>query len=133
MMVKEKHYAGFVDKYTLPMEIGLSGLDCYRLRGGLIHRGNVAGHPKFQQSHVIFTTPESGIHIHGLTMKAHQKEAIMFDLTIFCEAMIQAALRWYADHQTHPKVIENLPHLLSWRPFGMPPFVGGTPVIASEA
>jgi hypothetical protein len=47
--------------------------------------------------------------------------------------MIAATIRWYEVHKTHPKVIENLPRLLSYRPFGLPPFVSGIPVIASEA
>ncbi len=80
MMVKEKHYAAFVDKYTSPLELGLDGLSCYRLRGGVIHRENAAGHPKFSGTHVIFTTPETGASIHAMSFQHFEKTSAMFDL-----------------------------------------------------
>jgi len=133
MMVKEKHYKDFIDTYSTPQELGVDGLGCYRLRGGVIHRGNASGHPKFAGTHVLFTTPEAIAKIHALTIQVGDKSAAMFDLDMFCSGMIQAAKRWYEKHKDHPKVVENLPRLLSLRPFGLSPFVVGVPVIASEA
>jgi hypothetical protein len=66
-------------------------------------------------------------------MQFGEKKALSLDLGTFCSEMIAATIRWYEVHKTHPKVIENLPRLLSYRPFGLPPFVSGIPVIASEA
>ena len=68
MMVNSKHYAEFIDRYTIPSELGLNGTECYHLRGGVIHRGNAAGHPKFRDTHVIFIISESQAHIHALSM-----------------------------------------------------------------
>src|SRR5690606_23209998 len=52
VFVKEKHYVSFVEKYTTKPELGLGGLDCYRLRGGVVHRGSFSGHPKWDTTHV---------------------------------------------------------------------------------
>lgn len=133
MFVREKHYVDFVNKYTKQDELGLDGLTCYRLRGGVVHRGNAAGHPHFGRSHVIFTTPESGSALQGFSVESGEGTAAHFDLRAFCDAMIKGATLWFNDHKAHPKVVENMPRLLSWRPFGVPPFVAGMPVIASEA
>lgn len=49
-VVKERHYVKFIDTYTTPPELGLSGIYCYRLRGGVVHRADMRGHPKFEAS-----------------------------------------------------------------------------------
>jgi hypothetical protein len=97
MMVKQRHYAEFVDKYTTPKELGLGGIDCYRLRGGVIHRGNAAGHNRFNSSHVIFTVPETSIHFHAMSITSGGKSAAMFDIRLFCNAMLAAADQWYLE------------------------------------
>jgi hypothetical protein len=131
MIVREKHYKKFIDDYATT-RLGVDGAQCYVLRGGVIHRGNASGHPKFPGTHIMFTTPKSS-GIHGVSMQFGEKKALSLDLGTFCSEMIAATIRWYEVHKTHPKVIENLPRLLSYRPFGLPPFVSGIPVIASEA
>lgn len=128
--IKEKDYVAFVDTYTTPPELGLEGQSCYRLRGGVIHRGNAAGHPFFGSTHVIFTVP-GGPSIHALTLQVDDKAAACFDVVMFCRAMDHAARRWYADHKDNLNVVKNIPNLLSWRPNGVSPFVGGLPVVAS--
>jgi hypothetical protein len=131
-MVKRKHYAEFIDKYTVPSELGLEGESCYSLRGGVIHRGNAVGHTQFPASHVIFSVPETRASIHALSIEMlNGNKAAMFELESFCAAIIKGAHKWYSDHKDHPMVIKNMPNLLSWRPLGMPPFVGGVPVIGS--
>src|SRR4051812_6741597 len=68
VMVRGKHYRSFVDKYTTPRELGCSGEDCYRLRGGVVHRANMAGHANFDATHVIFSLPESGGGVHAMSI-----------------------------------------------------------------
>lgn len=133
VFIKEKHYVAFVDKYSTPRELGLSGVDCYRLRGGVVHRANMAGHPQFGATHVIFSLPESPAKMHAFSIvhQAENKTAAMFDLALFCSAMIAAAQRWYEDHYQEPKVIENMQNLICYRPDGASPFVVGQPVVAS--
>lgn len=129
--VRERNYVAFVDGYTTPSELGLSGIECYRLRGGVIHRANASGHPLFGSTHVIFTIPETGIQLHAFSLVNGDKSSAVFDLPMFCSAMAQAARRWFEDHRNDSKVFENMPNLLSFRPNGMPPFMGGAPVVAS--
>ncbi|MBC2858837.1 hypothetical protein [Stappia sp. 28M-7] len=131
--VKKNHYIEFINRYTTEQSLGLDGTSCYQLRGGLVHRADLRGHAYFDNTHVIFTVPESRGHIHALTLVVEDKRAAMFDLELFCQAMIGAARKWYEDHKNDPMVVENLKNLIRWCPEGLPPFVGGLPVVASGA
>lgn len=138
VFLKEKHYVDFVDKYAAANEasrLGLSGLDCYRLRGGMIHRGDAAGHHLFGSTHVVFTTPETQFSVHGISleapMQAPGQSAAMLDLVEFCETMISAVELWYSEHATNEMVKDKVSRLLSLRPNGVSPFIGGGPVVAS--
>ena len=135
VFVKEKHYVAFVDKYTTPPALGLDGQSCYRLRGGLVHRANLAGHDKFGASHVVFTLPGTAGVVHALSIVGSRsgKVAAMFDLVTFCSEMIAAAKRWYEDHQASALVEVNMQNLIRYCPDGLPPFVSGIPVVASGA
>jgi hypothetical protein len=136
-LVRGEHYSAFVDKYTVlngfeRNGLGLNGTHCYQLRCGVVHRGNAAGNRDFPSTHVIFTVPESNALIHGgKPLVSGDKTATTIDLVLFCKAMAEAARHWMRDHATHPKVTENMPRLLSWRPDGMPPFISGYGVVAS--
>ena len=129
--VKKKHYVEFVDKYTTPAGLGVDGNDCYRLRGGVVHRANMAGHPEFNCTHVVFTIPETRTSIHALSMVAGEKRAAVLDLKTFCRAIVVAAERWYEDHKDSPTVAENMKNLIRMCPNGLHPFVGGAPVVGS--
>jgi hypothetical protein len=135
VFVKDKHYIAFVDKYA--DGLGLTGAQCYQLRGGVVHRANLAGHPFFDSSHVIFTLPEtknrSGtrIGIHALTLQSGESRAATFDLTKFCEVMIAAVRKWYEDHQNDAKVAANMGALIRYCPNGLAPFFVGAPIVAS--
>lgn len=133
--VKEKHYVAFVDKYTTEPALGLEGQSCYRLRGGVVHRANMAGHDKFGATNVVFTLPNTFASIHALSIvdQATGKKAAMFDLAQFCGEMIAAAKRWYAEHHDNPTVKENMENLIRYCPEGLAPFLGGVPVVASGA
>lgn len=131
VFVKEKHYVGFINTYC--QDLGLDGLSCYRLRGGVVHRGNAAGHPFFGETHVVFTTPNSAGSLQGFSIsdEASGTSAAMFDLAWFCSCIRNGVLDWYVDHKDDPLVRTNMPALLSLRPNGIHPWVTGTPVIAS--
>lgn len=129
--VKERHYAAFIDGYTSANKLGVDGLRCYRLRGGVIHRGHAAGHPFFGATHVTFTIPGPGVSIHNGTHRTREKVAVMLDLVAFCSEMEAGVRKWYAEHASNPTVIANVPAILSLRPDGVHPFIGGVPVVAS--
>lgn len=126
--LKKSHYNKFIADYgngELPLE------ECYMLRGGVVHRADLRSHPHIPTSHVIFTTPESAIRIHSVTMEVAGKSALVFDLRLFCGAMANAARRWYEANKRNPIVGENLKNLIRLRPDGLSPFVVGLPVLAS--
>ena len=133
VFIREAHYVAFVNKYTTPSELGVDGQSCYRLRGGVVHRGNAAGHPFFGATNVMFALPESPVKMHGMALQVGDKVSTAFVLENFCNEMIAAAHRWYDDHKADAKVIENMPKLLSYKPDGLPPFVSGSPMIGCEA
>jgi hypothetical protein len=109
----------------------MTGEECYQLRSGAVHRGDLSAHSKFDGTHVIFTTPETPGHIHALSMEANGKRAAMFDLELFCGAMVAAARRWYHANEDNPLIEQNVRRLLRLCPNGLLPFVGGGPVVAS--
>lgn len=131
MSVKPKHYIEWIDKYTVESDLGLSGTDCYRIRCGVVHRGNFSGNPKFDYSHIIFTLPETKGGIHALSIAVKNKRAGMLDLVLFCNTMEQAARKWFQDYKSNPKVLANMHNLIRLCPNGILPFVAGFPVLAS--
>lgn len=132
VFVKEKHYVDFVDKYTTPEELGLSGIQCYRLRGGVVHRGNMAGHPFFDATHVVFSLPETTRRAHALTLEVGSSRAAMFDLLSFCNRMDAAARQWYDDHKDDAAVAANMKNLLRFIPDATIPILGRMgPIVAS--
>lgn len=133
--VKGQHYKDFLNQYAptkIGLNLGVSADDCWKLRCGLLHRGNASQNRDFNSTHVIFTVPESKSAIHGISMIAPfsgTEDAAMIDLITFCNAMETATRSWMSQHTNHPNVIRNEPNLLSMRPLGVAPFVG-MPVVA---
>lgn len=129
--VKEKHYSAFIDTYAKAFHLGLDGRECYRLRGGIIHRANASGHPHFAASHVIFTVPESSVSMHALSLVVDEAAAAMLDMKSFLSGMDSAVRKWFLDFSTDELVQGNIRSLLSLRPNGVSPFLAGFPVVAS--
>ncbi|MFB6419508.1 glutamine--tRNA ligase/YqeY domain fusion protein [Bradyrhizobium tunisiense] len=128
--VKKSHYVDFVNRYTTPSSLGTDGENCYHLRGGLVHRGNLAGHPYVGCTHVIFVSPQARATMHALSLVVGEKQAAMFDLVLFCNEMITAVQRWYEKHHADAKVEANMKNLIRFCPDGLAPFVKG-PIVAS--
>ncbi len=133
IQVKESHYKKWVEDYVPPDNLGIDGLGCYRLRCGVVHRGDAAGHRYFGRKNVVFTIPESQSQIHGIEFVSGEdtNNAAMISLSSFVETMEHAVRRWHASKGLDTNVRKNLVNLLSWRPNGMPPYFVGAPVIAS--
>ncbi|MDP2082393.1 MAG: hypothetical protein U0934_10025 [Pseudotabrizicola sp.] len=130
-LVKQVHYVDFVNTYSSPQELGDDGLGVFRLRGGLVHRGDMRGHPHYRATHVIFSVPEASGKIHGVSIEAGQKTAAMFDLDTFIAGMDAAVRRWYIANKNDAQLSENLPHLIRYSPTGVSPFTKGLSAIVS--
>jgi hypothetical protein len=131
VFVKEKHYINFLEEYADLEKLGMDSVDCYRLRGGVVHRANFAGHAKFDASHVLFTLPISKNSIHGISLEVEGLVAANFDLVMFCKEMIAAANKWHEKNKDSDQVKSNLQNLIRFCPKGVAPFSVGNPVVAS--
>ena len=129
--VKRPDYEAFIDEYADTQKLGMDGERCFRLRGGLVHRGNAAGHPYFDSTHVIFTVPDSQSSVHNGFIRVGAEKAFLLDLKKVCGAIEGAVYEWFREHSANELVIENVDSLISWREDGLPPFVGGAPVVGS--
>lgn len=123
----------FVDTYTKPEELGIDGVNCFRLRGGLVHRGDLRGHVHFDATHVIFSLPETKGKISGLSIAAGEKTAAMLDLEIFVASIDKAVRSWYEDNFTNEQLKRNLPNLIRYSSDGVLPFTKGLAAIVSGA
>ena len=129
VQIKWHHYEAFVANYC--DGLGIDGPSCYRLRGGVVHRGNAAGHQFIGLTNVVFTTPSSGSSVHGTKMFQPEKSALVIDLAKFCSSMKAGVFSWYAANKDSDLVKKNIPELLSPRSNGIAPWVGGGGIIAS--
>lgn len=129
--VKQAHYVTFIDTYSTPAEVSARGVDIYRLRGGLVHRGDLRGHAHLDATHVIISVPETKSSMHAFSIGVEDKLAWMIDLKMFVSGMDAAVRRWYLDNKSHHLLAENLPNLIRYSPSGVSPFTQGLPAVVS--
>jgi hypothetical protein len=122
--VKEKHYVAWVEKYCRLGQpgIGMPAIDCFRLRGGLIHRANFAGHPFASHHELVLSVRRPGMHATMIT-KGKVTTAYV-GLHEFCDEMARAALRWLEEHRADPIALRNMESLIRYRPEGVLSFMG---------
>lgn len=129
-IVQRDDYVAWVDRYTTVLGLGCSGDACYKLRCGVLHRGDAAGHAYFGADSVVITVPGNSIRMHGTRLTVNDAVATSLDLEKFLVAIKSAVLQWYAEHGHNEIVRRNITRLVSWRPNGFLPFTN-MPVIAS--
>lgn len=109
---------------------GLTNVDAYSLRCGVIHQGKF-GHPKMQFDRLLFFLPGPVV---GLAVSTHLNHDGTYSGSIsvveFCKYFIQAVRDWYKAKHNDPNVRENLPRLVQYRPNGLAPYIVGQAVIA---
>jgi hypothetical protein len=104
----------------------LTGNDLYRLRCGVVHQGRF-GPSSMQYSRILFTIPNpQGNVFHNNIIN----DALNLDTQTFCQDMLACVKRWYASKENDPNVIQNLPHLVQFREYGLAPYMVGMPLIA---
>lgn len=122
----------------------LDGTDLFRLRGGVLHQGHF-GHPKSKFDRVIFFGPESPIRGHDIILSVRDDvsfggiraaevglsgQILVLDAARFCRTIMDGAKQWVTSKRGDPFVERNLPNLVRYRPYGLPPFSIGIPTIA---
>jgi len=128
----EKRYVAWCQRYLSKRFSTFDAADCWALRGGVLHNGNLTGHSKTKYDHVMFglssniriaellSTNNGGTNLSGLAM----------DAGIFCDRVVEAAKEWIAERGTDPIVTANMENLVRLRPEGRAPHVVGLPVIS---
>ena len=127
----EKSYLAWFDAYLAKHFTWLAGLDCVRLRNGVLHTGTL-GHPKKRYGRLMFAVPPTGIEGEFLSVNngGVEETCLTISLRTFCIRMMQAAREWAVVNTANPNVQANLPNLVRLRPEGLAPHVVGAPVIA---
>jgi hypothetical protein len=128
--VKKEHYVSWCDQYLMPVFfpfgshvslVKISGEDIYRLRYGVVHRGDFAGHRQSAFIRVIFTLPIPNQI--WLDLNRYETDAgpiVCLEAVKFCDRMIIACERWYDQCKADSEVQKNLPDLVRYRPDGYP-------------
>jgi len=124
-------FAAWFDKHVGKAYTNFTGEDCYKVRGGVLHKGQF-GHKKLRYDRIFFSISPSivlretmGTNIGGLP-----GTVLSLDLILFCRTMVKAARAWAKATESDPIVVANLPSLVRLRPDGLPPYIVGLPVIA---
>jgi hypothetical protein len=145
-----KKYAAWFDANAASRFKSLTGADCYRLRGGVLHRGQF-GHRESRFDRVFFLPAAGAISVHDsivsfsqwATLSGKTREVIFggipgrpdtgailhMRLDLFCQAMVGAVQDWIVTKAGDAHVQANLPNLMRYRPEGFPPYMVGVPVI----
>lgn len=122
---RQAGYQKFYQKYLADRLLYLSADDFYSFRCGVLHNGKFGG-LKHEVKRVVFVAPYDG----NAWVSIRVGDVYMYSMMEFCEAVIDATDRWYADSKDNPNVAANAERLVKFRPNGMRPFGVGIPLIA---
>jgi hypothetical protein len=128
----ERRYIPWCETYLQHRFSTFNAVDCWALRGGVLHNGKLHGHPKAKYTRVIFLPPQSSFG-HEISMANNggsDDSALILDTKAFCHAMTAAVQEWYSAKKGELVVQENLLGLVRTRQQGLAPHIVGLPVIA---
>jgi hypothetical protein len=126
-----KKYAAWFDKnvsprYSIRGVPTLSGWDAYRFRCRMLHQP--APHaPSSTLSRIIFVEPGMN------SVDAHNNrifDILNVDAKVFIEDVVEAALLWLDRVEHTPLYKSNRDRFVSRYPDGLPPYMGGSPIIS---
>jgi hypothetical protein len=124
-------YKDWYNRYLAEVSPGMTDVDCYSLRCGVVHQGRV-GHPNLRYSRIVFSLPQSafrGSLVSGFNAGSDEV-FLMLDAEQFCHAVMNQVRIWMEEKETDATVKMNLPRLVQFRPNGLPPNIAGVPLIA---
>lgn len=128
-----KRYAAWfdefvADRYTVGPDRtpSLSGEDCYYYRCSVLHQGS-SQNAKSTYSRILFVEPGATTNVlHNNVMN----DALNLDVRIFCHDMLDGVERWLEIAEQTPEYKANYGRFMQRYPDGLPPYIGGVPVIA---
>jgi hypothetical protein len=110
----DHRYYAWYEKWLMNKYPSVSAEDLYRLRCGVAHQGK-ARHRKIKYR--IFFTVNSK----DRCRKRENNGALILDLHVFAEDMVDAVERWYK--AKNPNVKKHLSGLVQYYPNGLPPYL----------
>jgi hypothetical protein len=103
----------------------LTGQACYHFRCSMLHQGS-SQNPNGQFARIIFVEPGAST---GTVHASVANDALIIDLPMFCQEVIRGTRRWLDSVQGSPKFEANYERFARRHPEGLPPYIGGVPVI----
>lgn len=111
--------------------------ECYELRCGVVHQARFSGASKKKHSSfdvMFFTLPNrQQIQIGEMVAQnigGRPEKVLSMSLVDFCQKMVASARAWESSKENDATVQSNMQNLVRVRPFGLPPYIKGVPVIA---
>lgn len=124
---KGERYVAWFDSHVAPLHRGmLTGQDCYYFRCSFLHQGRTK-HPRGSFSRILFIKPHPSRPVAHMNVMDH---ALNIDVRMFCLEMVAAARNWLTSVQGTEPYETNLNAFVQRYPDGLPPYIGGVPVIS---
>src|SRR6266511_1627727 len=127
-------YEAWFDRHVAPRYAGaagthMTGADCYGLRCSLLHQGRLTPH-RGGYSRIIFIEPNNSGTAPVMMHNNILNDALNIDVRRFVSDMVSCALVWLANSEHQPEYQANYSYFMQRYPNGLPPYIGGVPVIA---
>lgn len=98
--------------------------DLWSMRCGVLHNGRFGG-LKHNVARVIFALPGSVGFVNCIA-----NDAYFYGVVEFCRNFTDAVYKWFESNRNDATLQANLPNLMQYRKGGLPPYVGGSTVLA---
>lgn len=122
---KEK-YIQWYDQYMAHKCQFFTGEDCYYFRCSLLHQGS-SQHQRSEYRRIIFVEPSATTNIFHCNIL---NDALNLDVSVFCNDLIQSVENWLQVYENTELYKRNYERLIKRYPNGLPPYIGGVPVIS---
>ena len=122
---KEGYIKWFDINVAQPNGYFLTGIDCYYFRCSMVHQGTTQ-HLSSLFQRIIFAEPGNTTNIFHNNIILN---ALNIDVVIFCNDIIDSAIKWFEAVQDDPNFKKNYELFVRRYADGLLPFIAGVPVI----
>ena len=103
-----------------------NGEDCYRFRCSFLHQGS-SQRSDARYSRILFVEPTATTNIYHCNIL---NDALNIDVRIFCLDIVEGAKEWLDEVEETERFRVNYSKFMRRYPNGLPPYIGGVPVIS---
>jgi len=128
-LANKPRFIAWFDRYVAPKYSSggistLTGETAYYFRCSMLHQGRMQ-HRSSTYSRILFVEP-SGVVFHNNVLN----DALNIDVRVFTLDVVAGAEEWLGNTSKDPNVQRNLSLFVQRYPAGLPPYIGGIPVIS---